>query len=337
MIYNRLLTLYKKRRNTNKTPLEDFTTEILVGILEGNAELLDKFVNNVLKVDGDGFSIESQVKYTFENDINCIIDMVVSNEENICFIENKIHSGEGKRQLERYTKVLSEIHSIQAKNIFLRYCTKNYEPKEITNVNFLQYRWSDIYNFLEEYQGEMVDEYLEFLRGEGMASAGDFNYEDLIVMKNITSTITKMDECLDNTKDILIKEFGKPYERDYERLKEIVKNEEYTMWSNDIVAGEKSYISLGFTISDGGDSSIITPFLHVDFCIYKENTKYEKVKEYLEELEKEFTENYSDNDKVLLSYEKPLVDFLSLENQVDNITKWFGERIFDVKKIVENI
>lgn len=43
------------------------------------------------------------------------------------------------------------------------------------------------------------------------------------------------------------------------------------------------------------------------------------------------------NDKVLLSYEKPLVDFLSLENQVDNITKWFGERIFDVKKIVENI
>lgn len=337
MIYNRLLTLYKKCRNTDKTPLEDFTTEILVGILDGNAELLDKFVNNVLKVDGYGFSIESQVKYTLENDINCIIDMVVSNEENICFIENKIHSGEGKRQLERYTKVLNEIHSIQTKNIFLRYCTKNYDPKEITNVNFLQYRWSDIYNFLEEYQGEMVDEYLEFLRGEGMASAGAFNYEDLIVMKNLTSTITKMDECLDNTKDILMKEFGKPYERDYERLKEIIKNEEYTMWSNDIVAGEKSYISLGFTISDGGDSSMITPFLHVDFCIYKENTKYEKVKEHLEELEKEFTENYSDNDKVLLSYEKPLVDFLSLENQVDNITKWFGERIFDVKKIVENI
>ena len=44
MIYNRLLTLYKKCRNTDKTPLEDFTTEILVGILDGNAELLSLLI-----------------------------------------------------------------------------------------------------------------------------------------------------------------------------------------------------------------------------------------------------------------------------------------------------
>lgn len=61
-------------------------------------------------------------------------------------------------------------------------------------------------------------------------------------MNKINSTIEKMDECLDNVKDTLIKEFGKPYERDYERLKQIVKDEEYTMWTSDIVANEESYI-----------------------------------------------------------------------------------------------
>ena len=102
MVFNRLLSLYKKNKDSNKTPLEDFNTEILVGILQRDSKLLDSFVNNILKIDGTGFSIESQVKYTLDNDINCIIDMVVSNEENICFIENKVNSSEGERQLERY-------------------------------------------------------------------------------------------------------------------------------------------------------------------------------------------------------------------------------------------
>ena len=242
MIYNRLLELYKKNRASEKTPLEDFITEILVGVLENDNELLDSFVNNILEIEGTGFSIESQVKYNLDNDINCIIDIVVRNDENICFIENKVHSSEGERQLERYTKVLNELNNIQGKNVFLRYCTKFYDLKNIEDIDFLQYRWSNVYKFLEEYESEMIDEYLKFLRGEGMASAGDFNYEDLIVMKKINSTIAKMDECLDNVKDTLIKEFGKPYERDYERLKQIVKDEEYTMWTNGIIEGCKSYV-----------------------------------------------------------------------------------------------
>lgn len=337
MVFNRLLSLYKKNKDSNKTPLEDFNTEILVGILQRDSKLLDSFVNNILKIDGTGFSIESQVKYTLDNDINCIIDMVVSNEESICFIENKVHSSEGERQLERYSKVLNEINTFQEKNVFLRYCTKFYDPKNTDNIDFLQYRWSNVYKFLEEYESELIDEYLEFLRGEGMASAGDFNYEDLIVMNKINSTIAKMDECLDNVKDTLIKEFGKPYERDYERLKQIVKDEEYTMWTSDIVANEESYISLGFTFSDEINSSTIIPFVHVDLCVYKDNLKYKKIKEELIELEKVFNRNYSDNAKVLLSYEKSLVDFISSENQINSITDWFRDRIIDVKGIVNNI
>lgn len=211
MIYSRLLSLYKKNRDSQKTPLEDFTTELLVGVLEEDSEMLDDFVNNILKIQGEGFSIESQVRYNLDSDTNCIIDIVVKNKETICFVENKVHSGEGDRQLERYTKVLKEIEQNEGKNIILRYCTKYYDPKEIQDINFQQYRWSNVYSFLEVYsEDRLVEEYLEFLRSEGMASAGDFNYEDLIVMNRVNSTIAKMDECLDNVRETLIKEFGRP-------------------------------------------------------------------------------------------------------------------------------
>lgn len=100
MVFNRLLSLYKKNEDSNKTPLEDSTTEILVGILEKDSDLLDNFVNNILKIDGTGFSIESQVKYNLEDDINCIIDIVLSNEESICFIENKSIHQKGKGSLK---------------------------------------------------------------------------------------------------------------------------------------------------------------------------------------------------------------------------------------------
>lgn len=147
-IYNRLLSLYKKNGSLNKTPLEDYTTELLVGLLEDNQAMLDDFANSVLKIEGEGFNIESQNKYILPGDINCIIDMVVTNKDSICFIENKVNASEGERQLERYAAVLRNIKSKENKEIYLRHCTKYYDKKEIKNFQFKQYRWSDVYKFL---------------------------------------------------------------------------------------------------------------------------------------------------------------------------------------------
>lgn len=105
-IYERLLSLYSKSGGGNKTPLDDFITELFVGTLEKDKELLDKYVNDVLKVDGAGFLIKSQGRYSLEDDINCIVDIVIENSEHICVVENKVNSCEGERKLERYKKFL---------------------------------------------------------------------------------------------------------------------------------------------------------------------------------------------------------------------------------------
>lgn len=337
MIYNRLLSLYKRQKNTNKTPLEDFTTEILVGILEKDQELLDKYVNEILKIDGSNYNIYSQVKYSLLNEKDCIIDIVIKNENTICFIENKVNSLEGERQLERYSKLLKIIKQNEDKSVYLRYCTRFYDQKNLEDINFMQYRWSDVYNFLDENMenNNLIEEYLEFLKEEGMSSAGEFDYQDLIVMSTINSSIAKMDECLDNVKDTLINCFGKPYERDNERLKEIAKSEAYKMWVNDIIGDKNSRIDVGFTLQNRLETQ--APFLSVDLVVDSNNNKYEYIISKKEELENLFDVNYSDDDRILFSFEKSLCEFITKEQQITLICDWFNEKINKVKSIIDSI
>lgn len=334
-IYNRLLSLYRKNRDMNKTPLEDFTTELIVGTLETDNELLDEFVNNVLLIDGQRFSISSQVKYYLEEDINCIIDIVIENLNSICFVENKVDSSEGERQLERYSKVLNNIQQSEDKKVYLRYCTKYYDKKEISNIDFLQFRWRDIYKFFQKHkENKIVEEYLEFLRSEGMENAGDFNFQDLIVMSEVNATIAKMDECLDMVKPKLTEAFGKPYEYDYERLKQVCKNNQYVMWSKNII-GENGYseITVGFRFNDKK-----IPAMIVFICVENDNSEFEKIKEmYTEELENVFDFYEYDDAYIYYSYEKSVSDFVSSENQNEEICKWFTEKINDINALKKSI
>ena len=337
MIYNRLLSLYKRNRNSYKTPLEDFTTEIFVGILENDEDLLNTYVNKILKIEGNNYTIDSQVKYSVYGDKNCIIDMVVKNEHYICFIENKVNSVEGDRQLERYSNLLKTIEENECKKVYLRYCTKLYDKKDIVDIDFLQYRWSDIYSFLQENidDNDLIEEYLEFLEGEGMSSAGEFEYQDLIVMTKINSTIAKMDECLDSIKDTLINSFDNINDRYYERVKDIVKTESYKIGVNNIIGDGDSRIDVGFTFEN--DLETVAPFLSVDLIVYSNNTKFKDIMKKKNKLDTLFDSDYSDDDRILLSFEKPLCEFISNNNQINCICDWFNEKIHIVKDIVDSM
>lgn len=119
-IFSRLLKLY--RTNSLKTPFEDFTTEILVGILSENPEILADFVNQVLGIDGSRFQITSQEHFILEGFKNCRVDIIIRSDNMLCFLENKIGSQEGNDQLLRYSRVLDEHHGQDV--TYLRYCTK---------------------------------------------------------------------------------------------------------------------------------------------------------------------------------------------------------------------
>lgn len=116
MLLNRLIKIYRSSNQLN-TPLENFTTESLVGVLEEDSILLDDFVNKVLKIHGQGFKIESQKRYIHQSE-NRYIDVLIHNHETLCFIENKVDSDIREDQLKIYDKILEEISKKSEKKVF---------------------------------------------------------------------------------------------------------------------------------------------------------------------------------------------------------------------------
>jgi len=204
---NRLIKLFSKTDNSlAKTPLEDFSTEILVGIFEENQDMLDSFVNKVLNIEGDNFKITSQKYFIHDESANCRIDIVIQNQETICFIENKVNSKEGWEQLKRYADILDNYKNL---NKHLIYCTKHYDKKEFNRHNFRQIRWSDITKYLlqESNENELVKDAITFFENEGMGVQNMFKTIDLIVMENIQSTINKIYEINELAKTLLTETF----------------------------------------------------------------------------------------------------------------------------------
>lgn len=184
-IFNSLLKLYKSQNI--RTPLEDFTTEILVHILNANSDIMSLFVSNILKIEGDNFIASSQETFIFKQRGRhfCKIDVVFRNENQICFLENKINSEEGNNQLINYSDVLDELDIYAQK--YLRYCTKFYEDKMHIQANdFLQFRWCNISNFLQKWKNrDVIKQFLEFLEHHQMGNSTDFTIQEISALQSI--------------------------------------------------------------------------------------------------------------------------------------------------------
>src|SRR5690606_42154494 len=88
-----LFNLYKS--NSEKTPLENFTTESLVGILNILPEVRGRFIRDILELPEGNYFISTQKSYPgdAQNDGSCI-DIVIESKELVCFMEVKVNSTE---------------------------------------------------------------------------------------------------------------------------------------------------------------------------------------------------------------------------------------------------
>ncbi|WBW96230.1 PD-(D/E)XK nuclease family protein [Oceanirhabdus sp. W0125-5] len=329
-IFNRLLSLYSKNSNANKTPLEDFTTEILVGLLESDASLLDKFTNNILDVQGENFRIRSQKKYYVKDDMDCIIDVVIENDEVLCFLENKVNSKEGYKQLQRYTTLLNNIEKEQNKKVYLRYCTKYYDEKDITDIDFKQFRWNHIYKFLSDYsEDKFVKEYMDFLRSENMAGADNFNIQDLMVLSNINSTFSKINQCIDTIKPKFKELFGQPSRST--GVNTLGENNGYWIWSNKKLADGQVVINLGFWFEDGHE----IPALCVELEYGKSKSKYEELKRVIKEMG--IDDMKEEEGKASVWFSEDLSSFFKYDNQLERIEEWFVEKLDIIDKLLRKV
>ncbi|MFC0604961.1 PD-(D/E)XK nuclease family protein [Winogradskyella pulchriflava] len=213
-MFNNLYKLYSNT-NSNRTPLEDFTTECFAGVLQCNPAILADFVN-LLKLDAGDYKVNTQVKYTLPNDPNCIVDMVLENETTICFIENKVNSKEGWEQLSRYVKVLDEID----KETHLRYCTKHVDTKKENQHHFKQLRWYNISNLLEKKHSNnvMAMQYVHFLKQQQMAMDTSITTNTVITLKHFLNTYEAMNFHIQNALPEFKKAFPKTATKKQEKI-----------------------------------------------------------------------------------------------------------------------
>lgn len=317
-LFSSLLNLY--RTNGSKTPLEDFTTEILVHILDGSKDLIDTFVNTVLGIEGHGFRIYSQQYYPFykANRTACKIDIVIRNQDTVCFIENKVDSPAGKDQLSDYLELLSTLNSFE--NRFLRYCTKLYDDQpNIHSELYAQLRWYHISDFLKPYdKNVLIKQFLDFLELNQMGNSTDFSLHEILALQHINPVLLKMNVYLEKLKPRFTMLFGNIINS---------KSSAQLLNYNRQIIRKHPIFGTGYNELGAGFDFNGAPKLFVWMWVAENCPDYPKFIHLKVPVELFHNENY-------IEFGKPLTDFASSENMELDIEKWFDQAFGKFSEII---
>lgn len=313
-LLNQLLKLYKKHR-TN-TPLEDFTTEALVGVLNIEQEVKQAFIEDFLHLKIQDYHIKSQVKYSLKDDTDCIVDLVIEGENNICFIENKVNSNEGYRQIERYGKVLDN-YSKNGFQTSLIYCTKYPEKKEYGLHNFKQIHWHQIAKFLKKYNSNnLVQEFIIFLTTNDMALDTTMNTKNYLTIENIQNTLNILNSYLEKEKPVFEETFiTETKVSDGRTMSQILNHNRLIYYYKDIIAnGGWSEIKYGILLNE--------PSIYVGIYVDKSNYDFDNLREALNETKVPF-EIHEYNKGISFLLKKSISRYLNDENGELEISEWY--------------
>jgi hypothetical protein len=210
-LFNKLLQL--KNGDSNRTPLEDFFTEIFAFLLKTRTDILVDLLNQ--------FSISSikqpdSIHLSTQESFNALanhaqasrpdvfIEFTSGDQREIIFVESKIGSVEGWEQLKRYAEHLNHLQNINSGTLL--FITRDYEPKDHdkileycdrTKIRFLQLRWHEIYRFLSRYQEDfLLKEIKRFMEIHNMSQSGQFSAVDILTLTNFANAKRIMDETL---------------------------------------------------------------------------------------------------------------------------------------------
>jgi hypothetical protein len=207
--------IYSYREKEGKNQLENYLTEILTYSLQSDSKFFGDFLM-LLKIEkcGDDVCINSQMQY----DLFGRPDIEIFLGNTAILVECKVEAKEGRSQLDNYSKILCSEKS-KYSNKYLVYLTKYYEWQELKNnpeVELITIRWFNVYNLINDNNNQITKEFKIFLKEKGMEAVKNFTVQDILAMKTIPETISKMDEVLDQFKPIFEKKFG-GYSKDSSR------------------------------------------------------------------------------------------------------------------------
>ena len=337
-VFTELLKLYKKGPSL-KTPMEDFCTEALAGILRSDPELLQSFVEEVLQLPVENsYNLKTQKSYYSDADGKSIVDMIFESGSTLCFLELKIHASEGHRQLERYSDILVDYSNKKRKTVYLRYCTLYHDEKDKVygDLDFQQFRWAKIAKFLENQinNNQLINEFYQFLMENKMAGNERFNYEDVIGFKTLSGILEKVNGVFQEIKKPLEEKFGNSG-GGITNTSQIMNHGRLSIYCLNVIGTSPSEVLVGFILS--GSKVGEGPVVSVHLWLGDQNESYDKFKSIFQQNENEVfdafkTKSVSIKDKpgIGLIFEKPLAEFLEVENQFSSITEWIIQCLNDI-------
>lgn len=223
-LFNTLLRL--QSRHTDRTPLEDYFTELFAYLLQDAPDILAAFIRRfgLTRLPGPVVaSVQTQVRYNRleEHDSGSRPDLVLqvesAGEVGLVFIESKLGSKEMQGQLQRYAEHLANHPGLQERTLV--FITRDYEPKKAADVLanvpdmgicFVQLRWYDVYLFLTRNYAKnwLAREVGRFMEKNRMTQNVQFNPIDLLALTNFRQAKSMMDESLETAVLKRLQQFG---------------------------------------------------------------------------------------------------------------------------------
>jgi len=323
---DKLYKLYRKQNNQRK-PLEDFNTECLAGVLKMSPDFLANFVK-LLKLPLGDYSVKTQETYSIKevNMPNCIVDMVLESDSTICFIENKVNSGEGWKQLERYGKVLD---AIVDKETYLRYCTKRIENKVKEEHDFWQFRWFQIAKLIKDHHSKdlLASDYFQFLKQNNMALDYSISSSKLLTMENFINAY--------DTMKFHIEESLKDFQTAFPQANIISKININEIWEH-----ERLSMLIEFPLKDTHYSEILYAInfddgmLHTQIFVDSSHTKQNLLFNNAKRLDLFAIVDRSEYGLALRNSKK-LEDFIGQDDFEEQIKTWFADSFADVRTFID--
>lgn len=323
---------------------EDFLTELFIRTLERsrtNSNILcQAFLNKLTGINGLNIvDIQSQVTHG-----NRRIDIEIratdaSGEERLIFIENKVGSTEGDRQLPDYAQILSNLvlkQKISRGHII--YLTVYYEPKErqvvlagTDKVDFFQCRWGDIYNVLVDTLPKvhiedriLLQEFTSYLKENGMSKQTTFSPIDLVGLTRMPALVSILEDCLrDEVWERYCNYVGenKPM-TGVNWVSSLRSYNSFKYYSSD-----EFWVSIGFNLKEEYSEASI--WIGASSRHPRCNEVFQATKKYADASNDVWKYIEVDNRKGMAANQS-LKTFLTEDNHVDVIRKWFIKKMDDL-------
>ena len=319
---------FSYRQRDNISPLENYLTEIFSFCLENDKNFRNDFFQKTLnlKIEPTEITISTQGNYESYGRP----DIEITYDDTAILFECKVEAKERQDQLKDYSSILIE-KKAKYKNLHLVFLSKYYENKENDNskVQLHLVRWFEVYELINEKHSEITQQLKSFLKEQNMEKVKNFTIQDLLAMKTIPETISKMDELLEQFKPEFKRLFG-GYSKESSRSSRLPRSC-YINYVSLKYQNKEYALLIGFD----WDYEDEIPYLGLTIEIVKKKFEYSDIFEILnkELVNKSKWDNIDYGTVIHYSILKPITEFISQEeDNIPTMKKFIDENL---KTLVE--